>query len=151
MHDPRILILDEPTSGLDPLMQNRFIDLINEEKKKGKTILISSHMFDEVERTCHRVGIIKNGRIVTIDSVEQLKVKQLKKYIVSFSDDVSLNNFLKEDLDIIKYDNYSVLVTVSDNLSKFISTLDKYPVSTLSAPSLSLEEVFMQYYGEKSD
>ena len=62
MHDPRILLLDEPTSGLDPLMQNRFIQLLDAEKARGKTILLSSHMFEEVERTCHRVGIIRAGR-----------------------------------------------------------------------------------------
>ena len=60
MHDPDILILDEPTSGLDPLMQNRFIELMAEEKEKGKTIFLSSHMFEEVERTCDRIGIIRN-------------------------------------------------------------------------------------------
>lgn len=62
MHDPAVLILDEPTSGLDPLMQNRFIDLILEEKQRGKTVLMSSHMFEEVERTCARVGILREGR-----------------------------------------------------------------------------------------
>ena len=60
MHDPDMLILDEPTSGLDPLMQNRFIELMAEEKEKGKTIFLSSHMFEEVERTCDRIGIIRN-------------------------------------------------------------------------------------------
>ena len=56
MHDPTILILDEPTSGLDPLMQSRFVELIEEEKKRGKTILLSSHMFEEVEKTCQQIG-----------------------------------------------------------------------------------------------
>ena len=55
MHDPTILILDEPTSGLDPLMQSRFVELIEEEKKRGKTILLSSHMFEEVEKTCQQI------------------------------------------------------------------------------------------------
>ena len=65
MHDPAILVLDEPTSGLDPLMQHTFVELIDEEKAAGKTILMSSHMFDEVERTCDRVAIIKQGRLVS--------------------------------------------------------------------------------------
>ena len=59
MHDPKVLILDEPTSGLDPLMQNAFVELIQEEKQRGKTILMSSHMFEEVEKTCDRIGIIR--------------------------------------------------------------------------------------------
>lgn len=63
MGNPEIVILDEPTSGLDPLMQNRFIDLILEEKKKGTTIFMSSHLFEEVERTCERTAIIRRGRL----------------------------------------------------------------------------------------
>lgn len=66
MHDPDILILDEPTSGLDPLMQSRFVELIAEEKKRGKTILLSSHMFEEVERTCDRIGIIREGKLAAV-------------------------------------------------------------------------------------
>ena len=73
MHNPDILILDEPTSGLDPLMQKHFIELIAKEKEKGKTILLSSHIFEEVERTCDRVGIIRQGKMVTVDSVETLR------------------------------------------------------------------------------
>ena len=64
LHDPHILLLDEPTSGLDPLMQNRFIQLLDAEKARGKTILLSSHIFEEVECTCDRVGIIRAGRLV---------------------------------------------------------------------------------------
>ena len=72
MHDPKVYILDEPTSGLDPLMQNVFMELIKDEKKKGKTILMSSHIFEEVQRVCDRVGIIKDGRIVTIQNIADL-------------------------------------------------------------------------------
>ena len=85
MHDPDILVLDEPTSGLDPLMQNRFIELIAEEKKKGKTILLSSHMFEEVERTCDRIGIIRAGKLVTVDSVETLRERHMHTYTVTLS------------------------------------------------------------------
>ena len=63
MHDPDILLLDEPTSGLDPLMQNRFIELVEQEKMNGKTIILSSHIFDEVEKTCDRIGMIRNGKL----------------------------------------------------------------------------------------
>ena len=73
MHDPEVLILDEPTSGLDPLMQQVFIDLIVEEKQRGKTILMSSHIFTEIERTCDRVAIIKDGRLVTVENIHDLQ------------------------------------------------------------------------------
>ena len=73
MHDPQVLILDEPTSGLDPLMQSRFTDLILSEKKRGKTILMSSHMVEEVEKTCGQVAIIKDGRLVMKGSMDSMK------------------------------------------------------------------------------
>ncbi|MGZ4112384.1 MAG: ABC transporter ATP-binding protein, partial [Tumebacillaceae bacterium] len=76
MHDPDVLILDEPTSGLDPLMQRIFVDLLLEEKRKGKTILMSSHIFHEIERTCDRVGIIKDGRLISEENVRELQSKQ---------------------------------------------------------------------------
>ena len=83
MHDPQILILDEPTSGLDPLMQNTFIQLIAEEKARGKTILLSSHIFEEVERTCDRVGIIRQGKMVATDTIATLRSRHLRNYTVT--------------------------------------------------------------------
>lgn len=87
MHDPDILVLDEPTSGLDPLMQNRFIALIEEEKRRGKTILMSSHMFEEVERTCHRIGIIRQGRLVALDRTETLRARHVREFDVTLADE----------------------------------------------------------------
>lgn len=75
MHDPEILILDEPTSGLDPLMQNIFLDLIKEEKQRGKAILLSSHIFEEVEKICDRAGIIKDGYLIALEDINSLKAK----------------------------------------------------------------------------
>ncbi|MFR9062919.1 MAG: ABC transporter ATP-binding protein [[Clostridium] scindens] len=80
MQDPDILLLDEPTSGLDPLMQSAFIDLILDEKKKGKSILLSSHIFEEVERTCDRAAIIREGRLAAVEDIE--KLRQNKRKIV---------------------------------------------------------------------
>ena len=123
IHDPKILILDEPTSGLDPLMQNRFIELIAEEKKKGKTILLSSHMFEEVERTCDRIGIIRNGKIVTSDSVETLRKRHMRTYTVHLDTPQTAQAFAK-DFDGI-CDGENVTVTAKQ----------------------TLEEIFMDYYG----
>ena len=123
MHDPDILILDEPTSGLDPLMQNRFIELMAEEKKKGKTIFLSSHMFEEVERTCDRIGIIRNGKLVTVDSVETLRKRHMRSYTVHLDTPEEAEAFAK-DFDGICTDN-SVTVTAKRGL----------------------EAIFMDYYG----
>lgn len=123
MHDPDILILDEPTSGLDPLMQNRFIELIAEEKKKGKTILLSSHMFEEVERTCDRIGIIRSGKLVTVDSVETLRSRHMRSYTVCLDTPEEAEAFAK-DFGGICTDN-SVTVVAKQGL----------------------EAIFMDYYG----
>ena len=127
MHDPEILILDEPTSGLDPLMQNRFIELIAEEKKKGKTILLSSHIFDEVERTCDRIGIIRNGKLVTVDSVESLRKQHMRTYTVCLETPEEAKAFAK-DFDGVCRGN---LVTVT--------------------AKQSLETIFINYYGGEQD
>ncbi|MCR5607856.1 MAG: ABC transporter ATP-binding protein [Lachnospiraceae bacterium] len=123
MHDPDILILDEPTSGLDPLMQNRFIELIEEEKKKNKTILLSSHIFDEVERTCDQIGIIKDGRIVNACPVETLRKRHMHTYKVTLENEEEAKRFAKD----------------------FDGTLDGNMVRVASKQSL--EEIFLAYYG----
>ena len=127
MQNPDILILDEPTSGLDPLMQNRFIELIAEEKKKGKTIFLSSHMFEEVERTCDRIGIIRNGRLVTVDSVETLRERHMHTYTVHLDSPKLAEAFAKD----------------------FEGICDGSTVTV--AAKQSLETIFMTYYGEKKN
>ena len=123
MHDPDILILDEPTSGLDPLMQNRFIDLVAEEKKQGKTILMSSHMFEEVERTCDRIGIIRKGRMVAIDFATTLHERHTRSYTVTLESEANAKAFAADFGGICN--GKKVTVTTKQ----------------------SLEEIFMNYYG----
>lgn len=147
MHDPDVLILDEPTSGLDPLMQNRFIELVLEEKARGKTILMSSHIFEEVERTCHRVAIIKDGRLVATDSVYELKAAQLKKYIITLEDENAASSFANEGLQVSDISRNHVTVVVQNDIKELISVMNRYPVTNISAPNQTLEEIFMQYYG----
>ncbi|MDR2524728.1 MAG: ABC transporter ATP-binding protein [Oscillospiraceae bacterium] len=123
MHNPEILLLDEPTSGLDPLMQNRFIELVQEEKKAGKTILMSSHMFEEVERTCDRIGIIRAGKLAALDSTEALREKHLRSYTVTLADEKTAAAF------------------AGDFAGKPEGTR-----VTVSAKQ-TLEEIFLNYYG----
>lgn len=123
LHDPRILILDEPTSGLDPLMQNRFIELIAEEKKRGKTILLSSHMFEEVERTCSRIGIIREGKLAAVDNVDTLRKRHLHTYTVTLDTEELAQSFARDFGGTCQ----GRLVTVSSRES--------------------LEAIFLNYYG----
>lgn len=114
MHDPQILVLDEPTSGLDPLMQQLFIQLIAEEKTRGKTILLSSHIFEEVERTCDRIGMIRQGRMVAIDSIDTLRSRHLRTYTVQL-DTPELAQHFAADFNG-HCEGTSVTVTSSQNL-----------------------------------
>lgn len=147
MHDPQVLILDEPTSGLDPLMQSRFIEMIIEEKKRGKTILMSSHMFEEVERTSHKVAIIKNGQIVVLDDVDKLKEERIKTYIITLDNEGTAREFAKENITVTKIFQNNVTVVVQNDIQELISIMNNYAVTNISAPTQSLEEIFMQYYG----
>lgn len=126
MHDPNILILDEPTSGLDPIMQNKFVELINEEKARGKTILMSSHIFEEVEKTCDRIGIIKDGHLVALDDSANMRMHHVKSYIVSLENIQVAKEFASSfNGEIMEDDPRKVKVEVKR----------------------SLEDIFLNYYG----
>lgn len=147
MHDPEVLILDEPSGGLDPLMQNRFIELVNEETANGKTILMSSHMFEEIERTCHRVGIIKDGNLIAIDSMNTLKAARVRNYVVTLATEETAAAFAEEPLSITSVSNNNVTVLIQNDMREFIAAMNRHAVINISAPEQSLEEIFMQYYG----
>lgn len=151
MHDPQVLILDEPTDGLDPLMQNRFIRLILNEKKLGTTILMSSHSFEEVERTCDRVGIIRAGELVVTDSVADLKKERHKIYRVSFGTEEAASEFAAKHKGTLRSAEHPriVEVHVSGELDPFLKALSAYHVTDMVSVSQDLEDIFMQYYGGK--
>ncbi len=148
LHDPQVLILDEPTSGLDPLMQSRFIELILEEKERGKTILMSSHIFEEVERTCSRVGIIKEGHLVAVDSIDALKAARRKTYLVTLPTPQEARAFAEGcGLPVLSLSRSTVAVAVQNSMAAFTAALASAPVVNLDIPHQGLEEIFMQYYG----
>jgi ABC-2 type transport system ATP-binding protein len=99
LHDPEILILDEPSSGLDPLMQVKFVELILEMKKMGKTILISSHIFDEVEKTCDRIVIIRDGEIVKVANIDEMREGQPRIFTITTKKGTERKTVAKKDID----------------------------------------------------
>jgi ABC-2 type transport system ATP-binding protein len=152
MHNPDVLILDEPTSGLDPLMQNRFVELVLSEKAKGKTILMSSHMFEEVEKTCDNVLIIKDGRIVKQSDVQSLKESQRKGFVLKTTDTHRLVQMLKVsgfEVQSTADDSVEVYVSGSD-IDRFIKTAAQSTIVSFSAKSQTLEDIFMQFYSGNS-
>lgn len=157
MGDPDVLILDEPTSGLDPLMQQVFIDYVKQEKQKGKTILLSSHIFSEVDATCDRIAIIKDGKIVSEFVADDLKHATKKFYELSFETAKDYKQFLKDSkkysgvLNVINYDdskNYAFISTDDSKINQVVGCLANYKLSLFSNKKETLEDYFMKFYKE---
>ena len=157
MNDPDILILDEPTSGLDLKMQQKFIEFIKEEKKRGKTILLSSHIFGEIDSTCDRIAIIKDGKIVSEFIADDLKHNNNKNYVVKFIDEKELNKFKTENKDNDKFamlssENNDLLINVDDkNINYLILAISKSKILEFNHLKETLEDYFMKYYKEDKD
>lgn len=157
MSDPDVLILDEPTSGLDPVMQEIFIQLIHEEKERGKTILLSSHIFSEIDSTCDRIAIIKDGKIVSEFVANDLKHASRKYYTVVFENTQAKNDFISESstlgsLVLLDDDSHSVYISVEDSeLNALIYILSNLAVHTFSNRKETLEDYFMKFYKEDKD
>lgn len=144
MHEPEILILDEPTSGLDPIIQNTFHDILKEEKKKGTTILYSSHVLSEISNLCDRIGFIKNGKIIKEDTIENIK-KNNYTYLTISSKEI---NKIKEELKLeIKYENELETKFINNIESDtLIKKLSKYKIDKLLIEEITLEDLFVNYY-----
>lgn len=157
MNDPDILILDEPTSGLDLKMQQTFIEFIKQEKKRGKTILLSSHIFSEVDATCDRIAIIKDGKIVSEFLADDLKHKEDKIYLVQFESKEDKKKFIEEGKTSTKFqvqseDQNQVSIFVSDkDINHLLKVLAKFKVVSMEHIRETLEDYFMSYYKEDKD
>lgn len=146
MHEPEVIILDEPTSGLDPLMQRVFIELILEEKSKGKTILLSSHSLPEIERTCDKAAIIKDGVVITVKDIHELQSMQRKLFEITFQNSSDAEAFAKSNLHIEYHEKNKVRVAVQGNFDEFLAETAKYHVRNIDVFTQDLEEIFMNYY-----
>lgn len=151
MHDPEVIILDEPTSGLDPLMQKVFIEIVLEEKAKGKTFLMSSHSFHEIERTCDRAAIIKDGIVIAVKDIHELQSMQRKLFEITFEKKSDAELFMDSRLQIDFHEGNRVRVAIQGNYDQFLEEVSKYPVRNIALYTQSLEEVFMNYYDRSGD
>ena len=147
MHDPELYILDEPTNGLDPLMQNAFMTLLENEKARGKTIMMSSHIFEEIEKICDRAGIIKDGKIVSIEDVTSLKKIRKEEFIITL-DKTDKTNISFSGLEHKKIDTDRYIIYVQNDYSEFFRVLSELKVIKLETKKQSLEDIFMKYYGK---
>lgn len=145
LHKPRLLILDEPTSGLDPLMQKRFFDILWEENKQGTTIFFSSHVLSEVERLCHRVAIIKNGQILKVEEIDQLRSSQFRKVRITLADSTPKEIDLPGVIHSSR-ENGTWHLLFNGDINELVRRLAKFDLLSLWLEEPALEEVFMHYY-----
>lgn len=152
MDDPDVLLLDEPTSGLDPVMQEVFIEYVREQKEQGKTVLLSSHIFSEVEALCDRIAIIKEGRIITIVDAEKVKHFKRKTFEVTFTHEEDYQWFKQEPFEVreeFPEQRKLALVVEDSQTNQFVRTITNYEIESLVEHQQTLEEYFMHFY--KSD
>lgn len=149
MHDPKVLILDEPTSGLDPIMQQVFIDYILAEKSRGKTILLSSHIFHEVDATCDVIAIIKEGKIVAQFQADSLKNVKSTIYRIAFKNMKDYEKFLDYPYKFTSKnkDKQRVRVYLEDgNVNQLLQDIADWEIEEFQEIPFTLEDYFMQYY-----
>ena len=141
MNDPDLLILDEPTAGLDPLLQYEFQKMIHEEKEQGKTVFMSSHVMSEVEATCDRVGIIREGKLVTIDTVSHLTELSLWTAEITFTQPVPSDTFKNLPgitvTDQTDNRSYNLSISGEGSMDSLIKTAAKHPVQTFESQHAS--------------
>jgi ABC-2 type transport system ATP-binding protein len=148
-HKPDLVILDEPTTGLDPLMQDALYELVLDTSKEGTTIFFSSHNLPEVEKLCQRVAILKNGKLIALEILNNLKKKRYRKLHLSLRETVDTLEI--PDAILLKRDNLYFEFLIKGDLEKIIKAISKLPIENIVLPEPHLEEIFRFYYGEKVD
>jgi ABC-type multidrug transport system, ATPase component len=147
LHSPKLLILDEPTTGLDPLMQSVFFELLRSENKKGMTIFFSSHILGEVQMFCKRVAIIKGGKIIQIEDIDNLRKKQLKKVSVESWDPMNTESFGIQGVEnVIAGPGNTLSFMYSGNINELVNFLSGKKIINLMIEEPSLDEIFLHYY-----
>ncbi|TFG82350.1 MAG: hypothetical protein E4G74_02800 [Erysipelotrichales bacterium] len=145
LHSPKIIILDEPTGGLDPLMQQTFFEILKEENQRGATVLFSSHILSEVQKLCHRVAIIKEGRIIRIDTMASLQENMYLKVELETKDQLP-ETFLNEAMSNPKIIDHNLSFMYKGDTNELIAKLAQLDVVRISMSEPDLEEIFMHYY-----
>jgi beta-exotoxin I transport system ATP-binding protein len=152
MHRPELLVLDEPTQGLDPLVQQAFHEIVEEVRREGRTFFLSSHVMPEVERLCDRVGIIREGRLVAVEDVGDLRARQVRTLDIHFA--MPPRPDLFEGLpgvSDVTISGDAARVTVSGSIDHIIKAAARFEVVDLQSHEPTLEDIFLTYYGQEND
>ena len=144
MHEPKLLILDEPTSGLDPIMQQVFYDLLQEEKEKWTTIFYSTHILSEISKICDRVGIIKEGSLLKVESIKELQSKNLTNVTIISTEIEKITKELKIEVETLDEKTIKFKNTLDSN--NLIKILSKFEIEKQLIEEPTLEDIFLHYY-----
>lgn len=147
MNKPDLLILDEPTTGLDPLVQQTVMELVREVKGEGATVFFSSHILPEVQAVCDRVGIIRDGRLVATERVEDLTHQHFKQVRFVFDTPPAADAFRREGVTVLAQDGAGVTLEIRQNLDEVMSEAAALGIADIETIPVSLEEIFLAYYG----
>ena len=145
--NPELLILDEPTSGLDPLMQREFFEILKERNRRGTTVFLSSHVLSEIQRNCTRAAIIREGRLIACDSVEQLSQSNAKRISIHGKVDLSGLDGIRDK----KEGEESVSFLYTGDINKLLRILSAGQLSDISISEPDLEEIFLHYYEKEGE
>ena len=149
MHDPQLLILDEPTSGLDPLRQQDVLELIRERAAAGRTVFLSSHELDQVEHVAERVGIVRDGRLVAMETIASLKQRAIRRVEVRLAEPTADAERLQRVPGVRDFavEDGIVRLAVEGSMDALVKELALLPVQTLTSEPPELDEIFLSYYG----
>ena len=153
MHRPDLLIMDEPTSGLDPLIQREFQKMVSEVAADGKTVFLSSHTLSEVQRVADRVGIIRNGRLITVESVADLRSKSMREveFVLDTQADASVFESVEGVRNVVVAGNH-VEMSFGGDMGELLTTVtERYGVGDIKTTEADLEEIFLTYYHDDDD
>jgi ABC-2 type transport system ATP-binding protein len=152
MHAPELLILDEPTSGLDPFLQQEFAAMAGEATAAGQTIFMSSHVLSEVQHTADRVGIIREGRLVTVERVETLRERAVRKIEIHFDKPVSAEEFAGlPGVSDLRVDGTLVRCRLAGRADQLVKAAARHSVIDLLSEEPDLEELFFDYYRDNGE
>lgn len=148
MFEPQVVIMDEPTVGLDPLLQNKIYEILENLKSKGVTIFMSSHNLAEVDRLCNKVGIIKSGKLLTIESIQELKDKRMHTVTCYFNEPFNRNDFIFDGIEIRKDLPGGLELGIKGDINPLIRKLANYNLKEMEIAHASLEEIFLEFYNQ---
>lgn len=154
MSNPEIIILDEPTTGLDPLMRVSFLEILDEEKKKGKTIFISSHLYEELEKNCDRVAMIDKGRIVDIANMNEIRNRKITDFKIEFNNARDYEDFKKLGYKVTRDQEKYNQVTISiekSKINKLFEDLTMFNVKFIAEVKYTLEKHFNEIIKENEN